>query len=139
MDGVPRRAFLFMPFAFAGLMAVWIRKQRPLPDPARGGVGTPVRLALFDEDRKRKGTIEVNKIVKSDEEWRRELSPDEFAVTRKKGTEPAFRLRVGATLSAHRFKDLAKLTGDVGIGLILIGPFGNWLSIQRKSLKPPEC
>jgi hypothetical protein len=59
MDGVPRRAFLFMPFAFAGLMAVWIRKQRPLPYPARGGVGTPVKLALFDDDRKQKGTIEV--------------------------------------------------------------------------------
>lgn len=30
------------------------------------------------------------KVVKTDEEWRRELSPEQFAVTRKKGTEPAF-------------------------------------------------
>jgi peptide-methionine (R)-S-oxide reductase len=90
MDGVPRRAFIFMPFAFAGLMAVFIRKQRPLPDPARGGAGAPVKLAFFGADRKPKGTIEVNRIVKADEEWRMELSPREFAVTRQKGTEPAF-------------------------------------------------
>ena len=30
------------------------------------------------------------KIDKTDAEWQRELSPEEFAVTRKKGTEPAF-------------------------------------------------
>lgn len=30
------------------------------------------------------------KIEKSDAEWQRELSPEEFAVTRKKGTERAF-------------------------------------------------
>jgi peptide-methionine (R)-S-oxide reductase len=90
MDGVPRRAFVFMPFAFAALMAVFIRRQRPLPDPARGGNGAPVQIALFGGDRKRKGTIEVNKIVKTDDEWRKELAPGEFAVTRRKGTEPAF-------------------------------------------------
>ncbi len=30
------------------------------------------------------------KIVKSEEEWRKELSPDTYHVTREKGTEPAF-------------------------------------------------
>jgi peptide-methionine (R)-S-oxide reductase len=32
----------------------------------------------------------VNKIEKTDAEWQKELSPDEYAVTRKKGTERAF-------------------------------------------------
>jgi peptide-methionine (R)-S-oxide reductase len=32
----------------------------------------------------------VNKIVKSDAEWQKELTPEEFAVARKKGTERAF-------------------------------------------------
>ena len=32
----------------------------------------------------------MNKVVKSDAEWKSELSQDEFAVARKKGTERAF-------------------------------------------------
>ncbi len=32
----------------------------------------------------------ADKIVKPDEEWRKELTPDQYQVTRKKGTEPAF-------------------------------------------------
>ena len=32
----------------------------------------------------------MQKIVKSDAEWERELTPEEFAVARKKGTERAF-------------------------------------------------
>jgi peptide-methionine (R)-S-oxide reductase len=32
----------------------------------------------------------VSKIEKTDAEWQKELSPDEYAVTRKKGTERAF-------------------------------------------------
>ncbi|HOI57572.1 MAG: peptide-methionine (R)-S-oxide reductase MsrB [Methanoculleus sp.] len=33
---------------------------------------------------------EVERVVKSDEEWRRQLTPEQFAVARKEGTEPAF-------------------------------------------------
>ena len=32
----------------------------------------------------------AGKVVKSDEEWREELTPTEFEVTRRGGTEPAF-------------------------------------------------
>ncbi|MCU1328769.1 MAG: Peptide methionine sulfoxide reductase msrB [Bryobacterales bacterium] len=32
----------------------------------------------------------ANKVVKSDEEWRQQLSPDEYRVTRQAGTERAF-------------------------------------------------
>jgi len=30
------------------------------------------------------------KIIKSDEEWREQLSPDQYRITRQAGTEPAF-------------------------------------------------
>ena len=32
----------------------------------------------------------MKKIIKSDEEWKKQLSESEFLITRKKGTEPAF-------------------------------------------------
>jgi peptide-methionine (R)-S-oxide reductase len=34
--------------------------------------------------------VETNRVLKTDAEWKNELSPEEFAVTRKKGTERAF-------------------------------------------------
>jgi peptide-methionine (R)-S-oxide reductase len=91
-QGVPRRAFLFMPFVFCGWLAIWAmpRRQRPFPNPALNGNGQPIDLALFTNSGQLKGIIHVDKIVKSDAEWRKELTPEEFAVARKKGTEPAF-------------------------------------------------
>jgi len=88
--GVPRRALLFMPVAFAGLVAVSSRRQRPLPDARLGGAGRRVKLALFPDNGERREIVELNKIEKTDAEWKRELSPEEFAVARKKGTERAF-------------------------------------------------
>jgi peptide-methionine (R)-S-oxide reductase len=32
----------------------------------------------------------ADKVVKTEEQWKRELTPEQFQVTRKKGTEPAF-------------------------------------------------
>lgn len=34
--------------------------------------------------------MDTEKITKSDKEWKDQLSPEEYKVTRKKGTEPAF-------------------------------------------------
>jgi len=79
-----------MPLDLAGLLAIWYRRERPLPDPARNGSGRELKIALFRDNGTRGETIQVNKIVKSDAEWQQELTPEEFAVARKKGTERAF-------------------------------------------------
>jgi peptide-methionine (R)-S-oxide reductase len=86
----PRRAFLFMPVAFAGLLALWWRRERPLPDERKNGTGRGINVVLFLDNGKRGEIVQVNKIVKSDAEWQKELTPEEFAVARKKGTERAF-------------------------------------------------
>jgi peptide-methionine (R)-S-oxide reductase len=78
-----------MPLAFAGLVAISQRPERRLPDPRAGGGGNWIPLVVFSDGKKRE-TIRVQKIVKSDAEWQRELTPEEYAVARKKGTERAF-------------------------------------------------
>ena len=36
------------------------------------------------------GVVAAEKVIKSDEEWKRQLTPEQFAIARKKGTERAF-------------------------------------------------
>jgi peptide-methionine (R)-S-oxide reductase len=49
-----------------------------------------VKIVEFDDAGKRLGVVEVDKIVKPDDEWKKQLSPLEFDVTRREGTERAF-------------------------------------------------
>jgi peptide-methionine (R)-S-oxide reductase len=89
--GVSRRALLLTPFAFGGLILLYSRARRvPLPDPAQNGVGDEVQLVLFNARGERTGEIRVRRLVKSDEEWKRVLTPAEYAVARRKATEAAF-------------------------------------------------
>jgi peptide-methionine (R)-S-oxide reductase len=88
--GVPRRVFLLAPFAFAGLVALSKKKEHPVPAARKGGSGAGVTLVMFSDNGTREETVSVNKIAKSDAEWQKELTPEEFAVARKKGTERAF-------------------------------------------------
>lgn len=73
-----RRQFFFV-LGAAGASPLFAGK-----DPAK------VRLVEFDASGKRKGVVEVDKIVKTDAEWRKQLNAEQFEVTRKKGTERAF-------------------------------------------------
>lgn len=49
-----------------------------------------VTVIDFSDDGKRKGPIKVKKVVKTDAEWKKLLSEDEFTIGRKAGTEPPF-------------------------------------------------
>lgn len=50
--------------------------------------GEPTKIELFSV--KEKGYIMTDKVKKGDEEWKKELTPLQYDVTRKKGTERAF-------------------------------------------------
>jgi len=55
-----------------------------------GNRGNRVRLVEFDDSGKRKGIVMADKVVKTDEEWRKILTPEQFEITRKQGTERPF-------------------------------------------------
>jgi peptide-methionine (R)-S-oxide reductase len=79
-----------MPAAFAGLLALSSRRERPLPDAAQNGEGGEVTLVLFSDRGERGATVRVRKVVKAEAEWKKQLAAEEFAVTRRAGTETAF-------------------------------------------------
>src|SRR5947209_4899650 len=81
-----RRAFLA---ASAAMVAGAGCSERPRVVSA-GTRGEPITLAVFDSSGTKTGTIMDNKVIKTDEEWKQQLTPEQYAVTRKKGTERAF-------------------------------------------------
>ena len=46
----------------------------------------------------------MDKVRKSDEEWRRELTPEQYEITRRKGTERAFTGEYNATKDAGVYR-----------------------------------
>ena len=79
-----------MPCALAGLAALLYRRERKLPDPKQSGTGAELDVVDIADTGERRGKVHTQKVEKSDAEWRAELAPDEYAVTRKAGTERAF-------------------------------------------------
>ncbi len=49
-----------------------------------------VTLVEFDDSGARKNTVAAEKVVKSDAEWKAQLTPEQYSVARHAGTERAF-------------------------------------------------
>ena len=87
--------------AAAGGAAFWALRRAThldlLPVSAASAPGT-VTIVEFAADGRKTGKGPVARIVKSDAEWKRQLSPVSYEVTRRAGTERAY---TGATWNLH--------------------------------------
>jgi peptide-methionine (R)-S-oxide reductase len=88
---VRRRAFLgFSVSAIAGA-ALWsLHKPRVIEAAMPKGDPGEVTIVQFSDSGKRLQKVRVPKVIKSDEDWRKQLSPGQFDITRHADTEIAF-------------------------------------------------
>jgi peptide-methionine (R)-S-oxide reductase len=98
--GLSRRAFLVTSAGVCGAVAIWSLDKTGVASAASGKPTTPgvVTIVQFGADGKKMGKIQVPKLVKSDAEWQKLLSPLQYQVARQAGTERAF---TGDTLNVH--------------------------------------
>lgn len=89
-DSPERRGFLSASgLALAGLALGCSRESSAAPA-TRRKLPETVEIAEFSNDGKRLRVAKVPSVVKSEDEWRRQLSPLAYRVTRQDGTEIAF-------------------------------------------------
>jgi peptide-methionine (R)-S-oxide reductase len=94
---VSRRVFLAGAGAALGGTLLW-RLRSPHVIAAVKSEPGEVTIVQFSDDGKKLAKVKIAKVVKTDEEWRKQLSADAFAITRQADTERAFS---GSLLNVH--------------------------------------
>jgi peptide-methionine (R)-S-oxide reductase len=96
--GFSRRGFVTMAAGAAAVCAV--RGFSATAVEASAGAGSPgmVMVVQYSDMGKATGKVSVPHVVKTDAEWQKQLSPIEFQVTRREGTERPY---TGSTWNNH--------------------------------------
>jgi peptide-methionine (R)-S-oxide reductase len=86
-----RRAFLVSSASTVAGLALWsLRKPRVVEATSSKEPPHEVTIVLFSDVCERLKTVRMPKIVKSKEEWRKQLTPNAFDITRNADTELAY-------------------------------------------------
>ncbi len=96
-----RRGFVVAAAGVCGAAALWSLHRPSLVSVEASGSNVsagPVTIVQFSPEGKRIGKVTVPRTIKSDEEWKQQLSPVSFEVTRHAGTERAY---TGNTWNLH--------------------------------------
>ncbi len=99
LQPIGRRTFLLGAGAFVVALG-WDRGRSGLAALVAQRPGDPelVKIVEFTDDGRRTGVVRVPKVVKTESEWKKQLSPASFEITRKEGTERPFS---GSLLDVH--------------------------------------
>jgi peptide-methionine (R)-S-oxide reductase len=95
-DGAPnaiaRRTFLIGGGAAAVGLAWWyVHGREPLhAEAASAGLPKTVKIVEFTDAGQRKDAVTLPRIMKTEDEWKKQLSPESFEITRHAGTERAY-------------------------------------------------
>jgi peptide-methionine (R)-S-oxide reductase len=95
-----RRVFLATSASACGALALWSFRWPGVAAAASGKTTTPgmVTIVQFGADGEKIGKLQVPKVVKTDAEWRQQLSAISYEVARHAGTERPY---TGDTLNVH--------------------------------------
>ena len=92
-----RRAFIVTAASACGAAALWTLRRFPGVVEAGGSAGS-VTIVQFSALGKPTGKVTVARVIKSDAEWKQQLSPISFQVARQAGTERPY---TGNTWNNH--------------------------------------
>jgi len=85
-----RRSFLAASAATLAGLVLWQFKRPRIINAQSSAQPKQVTVVLFSDSGQRLNAVRINKVVKTEAEWRQRLSPNAFDITRHADTEIAF-------------------------------------------------